>query len=181
VRRGDVIRKIDGKVVRGNDDLLAEISSRRPGEKVELQVYRDGKTFETTARLGERNPENLRAGVTRQRSGQDKDGESISGEATGLGMTVETFDPQVVSSRMRLRVDQDLRGVIVSDVDFGSQADDKGIQPGNVIVSINDKPVSDIGDWKKQLEKVDEGDTVKLDLARLDGSSIGFVFLTVTD
>jgi len=181
VRRGDVIREIDGKIVRSNDALLSEISSRRPGEKVKLLIFRNAKTFETTARLGERTPESLLARNTRQQGGRDDDEESEQGEATGLGMTVETFDPHALMSRMRLRVEENLRGVVVSEVEFGSQAEDKGVQPGNVIVSINDQPVSDIGDWKSQLDKVDKGDTVKLDMADLNGTTIGFVFLTVKD
>lgn len=43
IRKGDVIRSIDGSPVRQASELIAKVGTRRPGDKVELQLLRDGK------------------------------------------------------------------------------------------------------------------------------------------
>ena len=43
LQRNDIIRKVDGTVVRDNLDLISKIASRQPGDTVKLEVLRDGK------------------------------------------------------------------------------------------------------------------------------------------
>ena len=54
LRRFDVIRKVDGSVVRDNRDLIGKISSHRPGDTVRLEVLRDGKKRMFELELGDR-------------------------------------------------------------------------------------------------------------------------------
>lgn len=49
---GDVVTAIGGQSVRRLDDLLNTLEERRPGDEVELTVYRDGETRSVTLRLG---------------------------------------------------------------------------------------------------------------------------------
>ena len=51
---GDVIQKIDGRTVNSMDDVVAEVNNRKPGDKVALQVLRDGKTKMVTVKLAAR-------------------------------------------------------------------------------------------------------------------------------
>jgi len=48
---GDVIHKVDGKPVTSSIDLVVAVRSHVPGEKVTLEVERNGKTFEVTVGL----------------------------------------------------------------------------------------------------------------------------------
>ncbi|RMG71613.1 MAG: Do family serine endopeptidase [Bacteroidetes bacterium] len=59
IEKGDVILSVDGTPVRQSSELIAAVGTRRPGDKVELQVQRDGKekTFEVTLRNREGNTE----------------------------------------------------------------------------------------------------------------------------
>jgi putative serine protease PepD len=52
LRRGDVITKVDDRLVPDPDALIAAVRSHRPGDKVTLTYVRDGKTHTTTATLG---------------------------------------------------------------------------------------------------------------------------------
>ena len=51
---GDVITEVDGKPLRTSDDLAGAVEAKKPGEKVELTVQRDGKERTVTVDLGKR-------------------------------------------------------------------------------------------------------------------------------
>ena len=51
---GDVIQKIDGRTVRSMDDVVAAVNSEKPGDKVTIQLLREGKTRTVTVKLAER-------------------------------------------------------------------------------------------------------------------------------
>jgi len=52
LREGDVITKVDDKVISSSDALVAMVRSYRPGETIELTVVRDGETEQIEATLG---------------------------------------------------------------------------------------------------------------------------------
>jgi S1-C subfamily serine protease len=66
---GDLIVKVAGKQVTKPDDLVAAVSSHKPGDKVQVQLYRDGKLKTVTVTLGNR-PANANAGGQSQQQGQ---------------------------------------------------------------------------------------------------------------
>ena len=49
---GDVITKIDGTSVQTADELIAQISTKKPGDHIQLEVVRDGQTRTITVTLG---------------------------------------------------------------------------------------------------------------------------------
>ena len=51
---GDVLTKIGSRTVRTMDDVHAALGSLRPGQKVELELKRNGKPVKAIAELGER-------------------------------------------------------------------------------------------------------------------------------
>jgi serine protease Do len=57
-------------------------------------------------------------------------------------------------------------GVVVTHVQPGSPAADAGIRTGDVIQELNRKPVKDVDDFTRQLEKAKEKDSVLLLLQR---------------
>src|SRR6185436_4787968 len=86
LREDDVIRKVDGAPIKDNDDLLGQVASRKPGEKVDLDILRDGKTVHATVALGVRP---LRGGP--QAEDAPGEAEPAPGEAEGLGIKVEAL------------------------------------------------------------------------------------------
>jgi serine protease Do len=62
-----------------------------------------------------------------------------NGTASALGMEVLPLDPQL---RKELRVPKEVNGVVVGKVASDSPAGELGIQPGDVIVSVDQKPVT---------------------------------------
>ena len=51
---GDVIQKIDGRSVRSMDDVVSVVNSKKPGDKVTIQLLREGRTKSLTVKLAER-------------------------------------------------------------------------------------------------------------------------------
>jgi len=155
LRRFDIVRSVDGTVVRDNLDLIAKIASRQPGDEVKLVVLRDGKTKTIKVVLGDRD-EGLRAGViSSPREPQIPDRH----ESKGLGFTVEDISPTV---RGRLRLEANQRGVLITSVEFDTQAADKGLAPMTMITTINDRPVSNLAEFDTALEAVSTGNVVKV-------------------
>lgn len=54
VQPGDVIVSMDGKAIRTQEDLIAELNRRRPGAEVTVGIFRDGKRRQLEVTLGER-------------------------------------------------------------------------------------------------------------------------------
>ena len=174
VKPGDIIRRVDGAVVRDNTDLIGRIAMRLPGEKVDLQIFRDGETIDVTAVLGDRE-EGLRAQTGMPAREEEEPEEEVANEGTGLGLTVENLDPY----RERFQLDEEVKGVIVTDVEFDSQAMDKGLQPSMIIISIDDQEIDDVRGWNQALRSLRPGRTVKIEV--LAGGQGRLVFLRVPE
>ncbi len=161
VRRNDVIRSVDGESITDNSDLLSKIATRRPGETVELGIFRGGKMFDISVTLISR-----KEGLAERRERFDNERERVEPveeetPADGLGIEVDELTPAM---RDRMQLDEDVDGIIVIDVDAASDAAEKGIQPSMVIVGINDRPVRDVSDWNRSMRKLNVGDVVMLEL-----------------
>lgn len=186
IRPEDIIRKVDGKVVRSNSDLIAQVASRQPGDAVEIELFRDGATRTVTATLAERI---LRGGRVEMRTGDapDESDEPVPVAATGLGLTVETFSPEALSTvlprGMTPRgVDGSLEGALITYVELASPAEDKGLVQGLVIVAVDGEPIASAGDWSDRMSGLEPGDVVQLRVrSPIQGSVDRFVFLTVPE
>jgi serine protease Do len=169
----DVIREVDDEPVRDNLDMIAKISSRQPGEKVRLNVLRQGRALDMRITLGDREEALLaEAGAepTPPRRGQDRERE----ESTGLGVTVENL-----SSRMREQLGRN--GVIIKDVDFESEADEKGLRPTMIITAVNDTSVDSVRDWEEVMSRLNAGSPVKLDVVVPGSEQAQYIFLRVPE
>jgi serine protease Do len=172
--KDDVIREVAGEVVKDAPDLLSKIASRRPGEKVKLGVYRNGKEIASTLTLAARpDPRDL---PHRESPGAEEPQEE-SGEGKALGIRVENLTP---SARRRAEVGADVEGVVVTEVDPASKAAEVGVEPGMIVTSLNDQPVGSVSDWNRVLRDLKAGTPVKVELA-LDDDRTQYVFLRVQE
>ncbi len=174
LRDEDIIRKVNGEVVKDNFDLIGKISAHQPGDTVELEVFRRGKTLNLEATLGDRQ-EGLQAQAGSRRP-QGRRAEPQTIESSGLGMTVETL-----SRSMRDQFDLEIpeRGVIVTDVKYNSEAADEGIQPNMIVLSINDEPTRTIDEWEDVMDGLEPGSAVKLYVYNVATQAYTYFFLRV--
>ena len=173
VRPGDVIRKVNGFPVKDNLDLINKISSHQPGERVDLEIFREGKTSTRRAKLRDR--EEALDEEFNRRPTPTASPKIVHDEDTALGITVENLDRW----RDRLEIDDDVHGVVTTDVAYDSEAADKRVQPNMIVTAINDEPIRNVSDWDRALKDLEPGTPVKLDLRFRDRGF--YVFLRATE
>lgn len=151
IKPGDVILAFDGQPIETWGDLPPLVGANPPGFKAEVLVSRDGKerTFEVTldALETDSNGELLPAG-----------GEA--GQSNALGIAVESITPD-----MRQSLGNPKGGVVISDVE-SDEAYRAGLQRGDVVLMINNKPVSDVDEFEKIVEDLPAGKAVALRILR---------------
>jgi serine protease Do len=144
VQQGDVVVAVNGQAVTPDQSLAYLVSQQPVGARVPLTVVRNGQRLNMTVTVGERPPEDELARlngvdndnpVKEPEQSQQSPGQRSTRE--GLGLTVQALTPDIARS-LRLN-DANLRGVVVSAVDQNSDASGKGIQVGDIILSINQR------------------------------------------
>jgi serine protease Do len=132
LKQGDVVLSFNGNEVGRLRDLPRMVASTAPDTNAKLKVWRNGRTVELQATLGELpNTEQVASASSAQEEDQ-------STSAAALGMH---FAPLTNQARRELRIAKDVQGVLVSKVDSGSAADEVGLSQGDVIVAIDQQPV----------------------------------------
>ena len=155
----DVIVALDGEPVGYTSELQAKIAERRPGDRVEVTVYRDGAPRQVTIRLAEAPINDVSAAVSQR--------ELMAEER--LGIQVERLTPELADQLGYAEAE----GVILSDVAAGSAAARRGV--GGVLrwklVRINDSEIGSPGDVRAALDGVAGGQVVSLHFVNPDGET----------
>jgi len=164
VEKNDVIRKVDGTVVKDNLDLISKIASKQPGDEVTLEIYRknggESQVLTVTAELQDRD-EGLAATARPLRRTPSHGSDPEPETASKLGMTVTGLTS---ASRERVGLGAGTDGVIVTEVEFESQASDKGIGRDMVISAMNNRPIDSVSDFAEAMNGLDPGEVIKLDV-----------------
>ena len=126
IRQGDVIVELNGTRIEDTRDLSRDVANLRAGERASFTVLRDGTKRTLTAAIEKRDTERLASNE------QQEDTDS------SLGLTLMPINPAI---RQQYELGSKVTGVAVTAVDPGSEAADKGLQPGDVIARINGSPV----------------------------------------
>jgi serine protease Do len=169
---GDTITSVDGRDVKGGDDLVADIASRKPGSKAKLAYIRNGKKEETSVTIADRSK------LFASRLGEDEEGQSAEEpKPSKSGLTVGSITPEWAE---RLNIPAG-KGVIVKDVKQGSFAEDVGLNRGDVILEVNKQAVNSPEDFAKIESALKSGQDVVF-LVRPRGSrpQDGAIFLAGT-
>jgi serine protease Do len=156
----DVILEVDGKKVTSYDVFRNEVAMLKPGSRVKLGVSRNGKPLELTVTLDERPATTAKRGPSAQEVEQ------------ALGLTVQDLTKDL-ADQFGYRLGE---GVIVSDVTPGSPAAEKGIQQGDLIVSVNKRNVTSVREFTTAVQQSRKSGKVLFLVKRGDVSQ--FVIVT---
>src|SRR5579872_6854898 len=169
---GDTIFAVDGKSIKNGDELVSDIAGRKPGSKVTLGYFRNGKKDEAAVTVADR------AKLFASRLGeQEEGGEQSTPKQSKLGATVRDLTPDMAD---RLNVPSG-QGVVVQEVKPGSFADDVGLTRGDVILEINKQKVNSEDDFDRVQSGLKSGqDVVFLVRQRGAGRNDGTIFLAGT-
>jgi serine protease Do len=158
IRAGDVITHVNGNAVRDARELARTIGAMPPNTKVRLTVLRGGSEQTITVTLGELpNQREARAAPERREPGRGT-------EVPRLGLTLAPADTAGGSE-----------GVVVTDVESGSVAAEHGFRPGDVILSVGNKPVKTPADVRDMFADVQKGGARNVLVRVKSGDSIRFV------
>jgi serine protease Do len=155
LQKDDIILKINETEISGPDQLTNYVAGFTPGTSVDMVIWRDHQEKTLSVRLGERPAE----GATTEESQPEEN-------AKQLGLTVQELTDELAE---RLNVDN-LQGVVVTRVTPNSPADRKGIERGDIITTVNNKPIKNLRDYNNALKGVKEDDVVLLRITRDDTS-----------
>jgi serine protease Do len=162
VQTGDVIVRFDGKEVDEMRDLPRVVAESPVGKAVDVVIIRDGKEVTIKVTLGRlEDGEKLASAVESETPEQTT--EETAPEATEpeqqvqsvLGMSLGTLDEE---SRKSYEVAEGVEGVVITAVEAGSAAAERGVEAGDVIVEIGQEAVSTPEDVTTRIAKLKSED-----------------------
>jgi serine protease Do len=139
---GDVIVSINGHPVKTSSELTREVAKARPGDTLQLDIIRDGKHRTVAVRSGTRPSEKELAANENSPQGQGGGGSGGSQAPKApavLGLSLAPLDDNL---RHQLGVSGNVHGAVVMGVDPNSDAGQKGLKRGDVIVRAGDAQVA---------------------------------------
>jgi serine protease Do len=137
IKSGDVIRTANGTPIVGPGDLPAMMTLAKPGDKVVLDVWRNGTLVRVNATLGN--------AVEKPRRGQIDDVASVVDNSTRLRLSLRQLKP----------IERRQSGIAASLLieDASGAAEMAGIEPGDVLISVNGRPVNSVAQVREIVAK----------------------------
>ncbi len=166
IRVGDVILGFDGQEIRSSSDLPVIVGTTPPGNRAEIEIFRDGRRRTLTLTVGE----------------ADTDPEAVTPASTPdqpassnrLGMVLQDLS---ADQRSQLELG-DREGVLVARV-TGGAARRAGLQRGDVILRVGRTSITNVGAFDDAVKNVGAGDSVMLLVRR--GENTQFLALAVRE
>jgi serine protease Do len=165
VQLGDVILAFAGHDIASSADLPPLVGSTKPGSKVDLSVWRDGKTLTLPVTVGAQ-PADMGAQVAGGGGG------AAAAAGNPLGIVVDELSPD---QRKQLGINRD-EGVVVTGL-ASATARRSALAPGDVILMVGRKPVKSVAEFNAAVKGAKPGDAVMLLVRRNDQTQ--FIALTV--
>ena len=139
--QGDVIVRVNGQPVTPDQTVSYLVANTSVGSRVPLEILRGGKRATVYVQVAERPTEEALAkisggGANNQATDQ---GTPANAPQKALGLSLASLSPELARAA---NLPAGVRGVIVTAVDPNSDAGEKGLQRGDLIVSVNNQPVT---------------------------------------
>ena len=139
LRRGDVIVEFDGKPIDSPTTLRNIVADTEVGKNVDVMLFRDGKKQTLQVKIGEQPGEK-----------EDVSAAAPTETAEKFGVSVQELSDEIAN---QLGYEGET-GVIVSNVESGSAADDAGLRRGDLIKEINKQPIESLADYNKAMKAI---------------------------
>jgi serine protease Do len=134
-----VLLEMDGKRIESYDSFRNEVATLKPGTRVTLTVSREGKTTDITVTLGER-PTQVAQATTPSEQPESQQ---------ALGIQVQNLTKDL-ADRFGYPMGE---GVIVTRIVQGSPAARAGIQPGDLIQTVDRQSVNSVDEFERTVTR----------------------------
>jgi serine protease Do len=173
IEPGDVVVKFDGKDIKEPKDLSRVVADTAVGKEVDVVIIRKGKEETRKVTLGRL--EDDKAVPASVKTKEEPAEKPVTQKALGLDLATLSKD-----LRSRYKIKDSVKGVIITNVDGTSDAAEKRLSAGEVIVEVAQEAVSNAADVKKRVDqlKKDGKKSVLLLVSNADGE-LRFVALSV--
>jgi serine protease Do len=159
LKPGDVITTVNGQHVGSPRELAIDIAGVKPDSSVHIDYVRNGKTASTDVTIAKLGSNNVASSEQ-------------AGHSFGLALAPLTAD-----LRQQLGLDENAHGAVVKQVTPGSQAEQAGLQAGDVIVGVGDQAIASPSQAANALHKaMQSNSTIAMRIVR-DGQML---FVAVT-
>jgi serine protease Do len=171
--QGDIVTAIDGQPVDDSYDLTRRVASVPTGNVVTFNVSRQGKPLQLKATIAVRPDQQQLASNA---PGKDSAMAPAAASVAGLGLSALTPE----SKRSFNIGDKVVAGAVITKVDPDSDAADKGLQPGDVVLRIGNRAVRNPVDFQTGVAEAKKGgrSSVLLLVAHSQGGT-GFVAIDI--
>ena len=140
VQPGDVVVDLNGHPVSSSVELTRMVALSRTGDMLHLSVLRGGKARTLDVRSGTRPSEAQLAANNREDDGSGDHPDTPEAQhPNALGMTLGLLDD---ATRRRLGLGADIKGAVVLSVKSTSDAGEKGLRAGDILVRAGEAAVS---------------------------------------
>ena len=153
LQQGDVITGLNGAKIVDSSALQVQVSEMSPGTSITLDVMRNGSPSTVHLTVGEYHAQG------QQVAENDGPAGSAGVRPGKLGLAVGDL---TADTRQQIEAPDSVHGAVVQQVRPGSPAEDAGLQPGDVILQVNRKPVTSAGTFIGQVQGAGSGDLLLL-------------------
>ena len=157
---GDIIVEFNGQVIETSGELPPRVGVFAVDEKAKLKIIRQGDKQELTVKIGL---------LPNQNTAQTKDAPANEVASNRLGLVVAD-----IGSDQRKELQVEKNGVVVQKVNKGI-AMEIGIQPGDVILRIQNSPVRDSNDFNAIIAKLPKDKSIAM-LVQRNGNPLFLAF-----
>jgi serine protease Do len=164
IQPGDVIVALDGKELNNSLELPQIIRSKRPGDRIQVTVDREGERLNLSVVL------DGMEGAPVARSENESQSDAPESRLSDLGISLSNLTPQVARE---LGLQQEVNGVVVMDVDASSDAyREAELRTGMIITEVDRKPVRNVQEFEQVYRQIGAGEPflVKVQVPGQDGS-----------
>jgi len=156
-KRGDVIVSFAGKDIKSVEELQERVAATQPNKEVLVKIVRDGKKKELKLMIGE-----MPSGPGELSEEKEEDRQKKN-EYSWEGLRIIDFDERIAR---RFGLKDVSKGVIVIEVEPGSEADSIGLIEGDLISAVNRNLTPDLTVFRKIVKNVDLSKGVVFDINR---------------
>ncbi|MDD4888878.1 MAG: trypsin-like peptidase domain-containing protein [Phycisphaerae bacterium] len=167
LKEGDIITGVNGQSVKDPNELRTAVANVGPSQDVKLDLLRDGKKKTVTVKLGEL-PDKV-SSVPGSR--EPAEGKSTARDL--LGIEVQNLTPELAKQLGF----EDPKGVLVTQVQPGSEAAREGLTVGDLIVEVQGQAVKTVDQFTAALGKLKDRNSVRLLVMAHGGAGSRFVLI----
>ncbi|HEX4637282.1 MAG TPA: Do family serine endopeptidase [Rhizomicrobium sp.] len=171
--QGDIVTAINGQAVDDATDLTRRVAGVPTGQVATFTVSRQGKPVQIKATIGTRpDAQQLASNVP------GKDGMLAPSSANAAGLGLSSLTPE---AKKNFNIAETvMAGAVITKVDPDSDAADKGLQPGDVVLRVGNRIVRNPADFQAGVAEAKKGGrtSVLLLVAHSQGQT-GFVAIDI--